>query len=277
MGFFTEKIALITGGASGIGRAVATELARQGAVVVLADVNERLLEEAVESIRRAGFRAESFRLDVADPEAFQALVASVREKHGRLDYLFNNAGIAVVGETRSFSYEDWRSVIDVDLYGVVNGVAAAYPLMVKQGFGHIVNTASLAGLVPVPGEISYTASKYGVVGLSHVLRQEGDGYGVKVSVVCPGFIETPILYNSKIVGLDREKVLEKIPETMPADVCARAILNGVERNQATIVITRMAKILWMLHRISPSLMMWLGKRFARDVRNLARPAAAPQI
>jgi NAD(P)-dependent dehydrogenase (short-subunit alcohol dehydrogenase family) len=276
VGIFAGKTAIITGGASGIGRALAKELARQGTSVILADMNVKLLYETVESIKKAGHYAKGVRLDVTDAEAFKLVVSEVVSDFGRLDYLFNNAGIAVCGEARTFSSDDWRSVIDTNLYGVVNGVAAAYPLMVKQGFGHIINTASLAGLIPAPGEISYTASKYGVVGLSHVLRQEGAGHGVRASVVCPGFIETPILYNAKLIGIDRKKMLEKIPKTMPADECARAILRGVGRNQATIVVTTFAKMFWLLHRLSPSLVLWIGKRYAKQMRDLTGAAAVVQ-
>ncbi len=269
MGAISSKIAIVTGGASGIGRAVSEELARRGERVVLADVNEKVLHETVEAIQKNGFAAKGVRLDVTDPEAVKRVVNDVVEEHGRLDYMFNNAGIAVCGEARSFSYNDWRSVIEVDLFGVVNGIAAAYPVMVKQGFGHIINTASLAGLVPAPGEISYTASKYGVVGLSHVLRQEAAGHGVRVSVVCPGFIETPIFYNAKLIDLDRNTLLQKIPKTLSASECARAILRGVELNKATIVVTGFAKFFWLLHRLSPSFVIWIGKRYAKQMRELS--------
>jgi NAD(P)-dependent dehydrogenase (short-subunit alcohol dehydrogenase family) len=268
LGTFTGKIAIVTGGASGIGRALSEELARQGASVVLADVNEKLLHETVDSIKQAGFQAKEAILDVTDHEAFKCLVNKVVDENGRLDYLFNNAGIAVCGEASAFSYDDWSSVINVDLYGVVNGVAAAYPIMVKQGHGHIVNTASLAGLIPAPGEISYTASKYGVVGLSHVLREEGADHGVKASVICPGFIETPIFYNAKLNNIDRQTMLKKIPKAMSASECARIVLRGVERNKATIVVTNLAKLFWLLHRISPTLVMWIGKKFTRQMRDL---------
>lgn len=272
MGTFEEKIAIITGGASGIGRALGEELARRGARIILADVNEALLEETAESIRRAGFHAKGVRLDVTDSEAVKKLVSDTVTEYGRLDYLFNNAGIAVVGETENFSHDDWHSVIDTNLYGVVHGVAAAYPLMVKQGFGHIINTASAAGLIPTPGEISYTASKYGVVGLSHVLRVEGADLGVKVSVVCPGFIETPIFYNAKLIGIDRQKVLESLPKTTPAAECARAILRGVERNKATIVVTPLAKLICFLYRMVPSIMLRVGRRYARQMREMSGEA-----
>jgi len=270
MGIFVDKIVIITGGASGIGRALGEELSRRRAQVILADVNTKLLEEVANSITEAGGRAKTVTLDVSDFEAVKKLVDDTVAQYGRLDYIFNNAGIGVGGEARDVSIDDWRRVIDVNLYGAVNGVTAAYPVMVKQGFGHIINTASLAGLIPLPGEVSYSASKYGIVGLSNALRVEGADLGVKVSVVCPGFIETPIFYNSKVVKVDREKLLELIPKgiIITPEKCARIILRGVKSNKATIVVTLLAKFFWLLQRISPGLVLWIGRQAVKKMREV---------
>lgn len=254
MEHFAKKIAIVTGGASGIGRAVGEELARRGACVILADRNSKMLEEAAGSFVKAGGHAKAVVLDVTDPQAVKKLVHDAASEFGQLDYIFNNAGVVVFGEARDFSYDDWRKVIDTNLYGVVNGVAAAYPLMIRQGFGHIVNTASAAGLVPVGGLASYVASKYGVVGLSNALRMEGAEFGVKVSVICPGLIDTP-MKNSKTANLDGGKLLAMSPPLLPVEKCARTILRGVEVNKAFILVTPLAKIFWLLHRISPVLTM----------------------
>jgi len=265
---FKDKIVIITGGASGIGRALGEELCSSGARVVLSDINAELLARTGEELRASGHQVDSAALDVRDSEAVKGLIEGTAREHGRIDYLFNNAGIAVAGEARDVSLDDWRAVIDTSLYGVVYGVVAAYPIMVKQGFGHIVNTASLAGLIPATGEISYTAAKYGIVGLSHSLRAEAADLGVRVSVVCPGFIETPILRTLKVVKLDRERLLAEIPKTMPVDHCAREILRGVERNQATITPTTSAKVLWRLYRYTPWLINLLNRRFLSRMRAL---------
>ncbi|UCD84342.1 MAG: SDR family oxidoreductase [Deltaproteobacteria bacterium] len=266
MGIFADKVVIITGGASGIGRALAEELSRRLARLVLVDVNTKLLEEVTDSITKTGGRAKAVTTDVSDFEMVKRLVGDTVAEYGRLDYIFNNAGTAVGGEARDYSYDDWRRVIDVNLYGVVNGVAAAYPIMVKQGFGHIINTASLAGLIPAVGEISYTASKYGVVGLSNALRVEGADLGVKVSVVCPGIIETPIFSTIKFVNCDREKMIRLMPKGIPPEKCARLILCGVERNKATIVVTTLAKFFWLVQRISPGLMLLIWRRGIRKMR-----------
>jgi len=264
MGLFSNKVAIITGSASGIGRALAEELAGLGANLILADINIAAAEKVAESLTKSSSKAKAVKLDVSDFKAVKKLVEDTVVEHGRLDYMFNNAGIAVGGSAVDFVYEDWTNVINTNLYGVVNGVAAAYPIMAKQGFGHIVNTASLAGLIPAPGEISYTASKYGIVGLSNALRIEGAGLGVKVSVVCPGFIDTPIYHTNKVVNLDREKALENLPKNLTSAIdCAKVILRGVARNKATIVVTLHAKLFYLLQRISPALIFALGKHYIK--------------
>ncbi len=269
MGSFEGKIAIVTGGASGIGRAVCEALGARGALVVVADIAAEAAAEVARGIVAQGGRAEGKALDVRDAEAVQKVVGDTAAAHGRLDYLFNNAGIAIMGEERDVSLDDWRRVLDVDLHGVVHGVRAAYPIMVRQGSGHIVNTASAAGLLPAPGEVSYAAAKFGVVGLSYSMRAEGARLGVKVSAVCPGFIDTPILQVSPIrFAADRARLLALTPRPMPPAECARAILRGVEKNHATIVVTAPAKLLWALQRLSPDLTLWVAQKVMDRIRAL---------
>lgn len=268
MDIFKDKVVIITGGASGIGRSLGGQLARRGAIVTLADRNAALLAETADTITKQGYKVKSAPLDVTDVAAVKSLIDDTYNEHGRLDYLFNNAGIGVGGEARDFSYEDWRKVIDTNLYGVVHGVFAAYPIMVKQGFGHIVNTSSMAGIVPFPDEISYVASKYAIVGLSHVLRAEAADLGVRVTVVCPGKIETPIYDTGKLVNIDREKAMALLPPGVTADECARIIIKGVERNKATVVVTGAAKFFWYLHRLSHTLSFLVARYFVRKIRTL---------
>jgi NAD(P)-dependent dehydrogenase (short-subunit alcohol dehydrogenase family) len=263
---FRDSIAIVTGGASGIGKALCEDLAGRGAVVVVADLSSERAEGVAQAIRSKGGRATAATLDVRDAAAFQALVDATAKEHGRLDYLFNNAGIAIAGEERDVTLEDWNNVLAVNLHGVVHGVRAAYALMVKQGAGHIVNTASVAGLVPAPGEASYAASKYAVVGLSHTLRAEGARLGVKVSAVCPGFIETPILRSPLRGPGDLEKLRALVPTPMLPQDCARAILKGVAKNQATIVVTAHAKALYAFARVSTRAAIWVAIRVMDRIR-----------
>jgi NAD(P)-dependent dehydrogenase (short-subunit alcohol dehydrogenase family) len=271
MSKFTGKTAIVTGGASGIGRAVSQALGQRGAIVTVADLDGAGAEAVARDIAGRGGRAQARALDVCDASAFAQLVADTAAQHGRLDYLFNNAGIAIGGEERDVTLDDWNRVLAVDLHGVVHGVRAAYALMVRQGHGHIVNTASVAGLVAAPGEASYTAAKFGVVGLSYALRAEGAALGVRVSVVCPGFIDTPILQTSPIRGAaDRRKILAMAPKPTPPDRCARVILDGVEKNRATIVVTAHARALWWLARVSPDASIWLGTQIMARFRKIAQ-------
>jgi NAD(P)-dependent dehydrogenase (short-subunit alcohol dehydrogenase family) len=269
---FSGKVAIVTGGGSGIGRALGEELARRGARLILIDVNAKRIEQAVDMITHSGDHVEALQLDVSDFEAVQRRIHETVARYGRLDYIFNNAGISVGGEVRDCAIDDWREVLEVNLYGVVNGVSIAYPIMVKQGFGHIVNTASIEGLAPFPGNISYVASKYGVVGLSNALRVEGADLGVKVSVVCPGYIKTAIFHDSRMIKMDRRKVLESLSRLkgMTPQDCALAILRGVERNKAIIVVPEHAKLLWMLQRLSPGLVLRLMQQHLRKSRKESR-------
>ncbi|MFC1521338.1 SDR family NAD(P)-dependent oxidoreductase [Elusimicrobiota bacterium] len=274
MGIFKDKIAIVTGGASGIGRAIVEELARRGAAVIIADIQIELAREVAQAITRASGTAKAVNLDVTDHEAVKKLVANTAAEYGRLDYMFNNAGVAIFAEARDASYDDWKKVIDVDLYGPVNGSIAAYAVMVKQGFGHIINTASMAGLVPASHLSWYVTSKHGVVGLSHSLRLEGAALGVKVSVVCPGLIKTPMYY-SPMIRMDQEKLLKQAPKGMKPEKCARIILKGVEHNKATIMVTALAKIAYILYRISPGMMFWLGEKIVKKTRKEFRTDGIP--
>ena len=267
-GTYSGKVAIITGGASGIGRALAEALAGRGCETVLADLQLKPAEDVAGKICAAGGKAATFKVDVTDFAAVTELVKKTAERTGRLDYMFNNAGIGIGGQVFDFTIEDWNRVIDVNVRGVINGIQAAYPLMINQGFGHIVNTASMAGLVPIPVLAAYTASKHAVVGLSKTLRIEAVDKGVRVSVLCPGVIRTPILEGGGKYG----KILEDIPpeaitrivermKPMPADIFAHKILKKVSQNRGIIVVPGWWKIPWLINRLSPSFGMFIGKKF----------------
>ncbi len=265
---FDGAVAIVTGGASGIGRALGEALAHRGAEVVLADLQSELAEEVAAAIRDRGGAARAATVDVADGAAVERLVQDTLEGRGRLDYLFNNAGIGIAGEAELYRLEDWYRVLDVNLRGVVHGVHAAYPAMLEQGFGHIVNTASMAGLVPLPGSVSYGATKHAVVGLSTLLRAEAAAKGVRVSVLCPGVVRTPILdrggrYGQVLMELPEEFLRPFVERMRPIDagVFAEKALRAVAANRAIIVVPRWWRVVWWLHRLSPTLGLYLGRRF----------------
>jgi short-subunit dehydrogenase len=198
----------------------------------------------------------------------------VYKAHGELDLLFNNAGIAVHGTAHSMTLEQWNRCLDVNVRGVVNGVMAAYPRMVTRGSGHIINTASLAGLAPAPLLTVYSMSKFAVRGMSESLRYEAERYGVRVSAVCPGMVQTPIVDNMVATSISREEVLSFMKsEGVPFyDVsrCANQILRGVQKNRALIVITPMAKVSYWFYRHFPRLHAWFTRFAVRRIHRLHR-------
>jgi short chain dehydrogenase/reductase family oxidoreductase len=270
---FRAATAIITGGASGIGRALALELADRGCDVVVSDLQDDLAEEVAREIRDRGGKATAARLDVTDCVAFERLVKDTVERTGRLDYLFNNAGIShgMGAGARHYRIEDWRRMIDVNLGGTVNGIQAAYNTMIAQGFGHIVNTASMAGLVPSPGTTSYVTTKHAIVGLSYNLRAEAAQLGVRVSVLCPGVIRTPFIeggrYGRQVAGVTSEATREMWEQKKPisAEEFATKAADAVARNEAVVVIPGYWKLFWWLFRLSPSLCMSIATKSFRDL------------
>lgn len=268
MNKFKDKIIIVTGAASGIGRALCEELSRAGAILVMADIQRDGLAQLASKLAETGGRAETAHLDVSRAEDVQALIDKVISERGRLDYIFNNAGIAVAGEMRDLNIDHWRRIIDVNLWGVIYGANAAYSAMIKQGFGHIVNTASLAGLVGSPTMIPYATTKFAVVGLSTSLRAEAEAFGVKVSVVCPGFIQTGIFDAATYVQSSQKDLLAMLPfKLMNVNDAARTILRGVARNKAIIVFPFYGRLLWWLQRVHTSLTKPLSRKSIKDFRS----------
>jgi len=272
------KIAFVTGGASGIGAALTAKLVDGGAEVWIADRQIGAAQELAQRLNSGGAKAHAIELDVRSYPSFERAVAEAVQQSGRIDYLFNNAGIAVGGEIDSYTLDDWNDVFDVNLHGVVHGIQAVYPIMIRQHSGHIVNTASMAGLVATPAQGSYTASKHAVVALSKVLRVEAERHGVQVSVFCPGAIRTPILAGGKygrFNGISDEQLLkfwEPFRPMAPEKFAERA-LRAVLRGDAIIVVPAWWKAFWYLERLSPALARRAGRLALKRIREMESTAS----
>ena len=282
------RVAIVTGGASGIGAALCRSAARRGAHVVVADLDEVAARRVADELDRDGpGSAVAAPVDVADADAVAELIQRTHAEHGRLDFLFNNAGIGVPGPPEELTLEHWRKLLDVNLWGVVHGCHAAYPLMLEQGSGRIVNTASLAGLIPNPaGTVAYGTSKHAVVALSLAWRSAGKDHGVHVHVVCPGVIDTPILDKLDTPGLqtppsaaavDGREWLRRagVRHFYPPDDLAEDVMAGLARDQAIIVAPWHARFFWHLLRVFPQVGRTVALQGTRVGRELADAMAGP--
>jgi NAD(P)-dependent dehydrogenase (short-subunit alcohol dehydrogenase family) len=263
------RVAVVTGAGSGIGRSLAVLLAREGAGVHVVDVDRAAVEEVAAAVRDVGGRATSYVVDVADAAAVERLAAEVFEAEGHVDLLFNNAGIGHAGDVVDTPLEDWRRVLEVNLFGVIHGVSAFVPRLVAQGRpATIVNTASMAGLLPVAGMVPYSTSKAGVVGLSEALDAELAPRGVRVLALCPGVIDTAIVRQSVTRGdwARRQERLTRLYATRGTspDVVARDALAAVARGRS-IVPTPRSQVapMWLLKRWAPPLARAANRGIAR--------------
>lgn len=255
----------------------------RGARVAVADINASgAAAVARELSARGPGSATSLSLDVADALGFEHAVAGVHADEGRLDLLFNNAGIGVGGRVEELALAHWERTLDVNLRGVVHGVRAAYPLMLEQRSGHIVNTASVAGLLPFPLGTPYAMTKHAVIGLSVSLRLEAAQHGVRVSAICPGVIDTPILDGegppdlprTSFAGRGRQMLLHSNRgPAYPPERLAEDVLRGVERNRAIIIAPGRARTAWLAHRIAPRL---VERVYARELAWAERLLAQPR-
>jgi NAD(P)-dependent dehydrogenase (short-subunit alcohol dehydrogenase family) len=273
---FAGKQAIVTGAGSGIGAALCRALVSAGAEVVCTDIDGDTAERTAAGL---GAGARAARLDVTDAAAVQAAADQVVNRAGRLDLMFNNAGIVWGGDSELLTLDQWNAIIDVNIRGVVHGVAAAYPLMVRQGHGHIINTASMAGLTAAGQITSYVMTKHAVVGLSLALRSEAAARGVGVLVDCPSAVETPILDKGAVggfVGRDYFLQGQGVKTAYDPDRLARDTLRAIERNKALLVKPRVAHAQWLFARLAPTLMNRVSMRFIEG-RRAKQAKARPNI
>lgn len=269
---FGGKVCIVTGGTSGIGAALCVRLGAAGATVIVAGRNMERGERVAELAAHAGGKATAEKVDVSDYDSVRSLLEGAASRFGRIDYLFNNAGISVLGETRDLGVDHWRPVIDVNLWGVIHGTLGAYEHMALRGCGHIVNVASAAGLFPIGFNAPYSAAKHAVVALSRAMRAEATAYGVKISVVCPGAVDTAIAGSMPTVNFPREIAEKFLSGGMSPDEAALRVLNGVARNRGLIIFPGDVRAIWRISRLFPRLYERLCLWHVAAVRKLREKA-----
>jgi NADP-dependent 3-hydroxy acid dehydrogenase YdfG len=237
---FAGKVAAVTGAGSGIGQALALELGRSGASLAISDVDLEGLAKTEEQLQAIGAPVRSDRLDVTEREAFHVYADHINEHYGKVNQIYNNAGIAYTGDVDITAFKDIERVMDVDFWGVVNGTKAFLPHLVASGDGHVINVSSLFGLLSIPGQAAYNSAKFAVRGFTEALRQEmvHNREPVKVTSIHPGGIKTAIARN----GLTAEGV----------DPAAEIILDGVRKNKARVLVGQDAVVIDLLVRITGS-------------------------
>ena len=238
-----DKVVVLTGAGSGIGRALAVELAKRGSLLAVSDVNEAGLAETVELAKQAGAKEiKSDLLDVADRAAFEAYAAGVLDHFGRVNVVINNAGVALSGRVQDLEWKDIDWIIGIDFWGVVHGTKFFLPAVIESGDGHIVNISSLFGLVSMPDQSFYNAAKYAVRGFTEALREEIliDGHNVGVTTVHPGGIKTAVArsarYSAKDDAAASAKFFDEKLAKMPPEKAAQIIVRGILKNQARVLV-----------------------------------------
>ncbi len=254
---FAGKVAVVTGAGSGIGQARAVELGRSGAKVAISDVDTEGLAVTEERLKAIGAPVKADRLNVTEREAFAAYADAVKEHFGKVNQIYNNAGIAFSGDVEVSQFKDIERVMDVDFWGVVNGTKVFLPYLIESGDGHVINISSIFGVFSVPGQAAYNSAKFAVRGFTEALRQEMmlANHPVKVTTVHPGGIQTAIARNATVAeGLDQAALaqsFDKLARTTP-ERAAQIILDGVSKNRARVLVGADAKILDAIVRITGS-------------------------
>lgn len=266
----TGKTVLVTGAASGIGRETALAFARRGADLAICDINEAGLTRTVDDVRALGRKALSWRVDVSSLEQMQQLATNVHAEVEALDVLVNNAGVAVGGGLLDTTMDDWNWILGINLKGVIHGCHCFLPNMVaRRRGGHVVNIASTASYLPTETLLAYTTTKYAVLGLSEALREELHRYGIGVTAICPGIINTPITTSARLRGRTADP---KLQQKMIAfyrwrnygpERVAQKILKAVARNAAIAPVSPEAWGAYILKRLSPGFLAWLQLKLAK--------------
>jgi len=274
MSYYKSKVAIITGGLSGIGRAISLFLIQQGAKVIIADINLEKSEDFKSTVSSMEENCEILKIDVSNFDAMQILVEQTYDKYKKIDFMFNNAGIGINGEFQDFKMNEIKKVMDVNFYGVINGCYTVYPIMKKQGFGHIINTSSLLGLIPGGLTSAYSASKHAVVGFSQTLRSEAKQYGIKVSLLCPGQLKTNIdkanINVSEFMNSEKNKELNTNNKIPTPEKCINKIMREIKRNKPIVIAPYYERLYWFIYRLFPNALIFLFYKITMVMKKNAR-------
>lgn len=267
---FDGKVAAITGAGSGMGRALAIQLAREGCHVAISDVDSDGLDETAECIG-TGVNVSTHVVDVANKLEVKNFASAVHQKHDKINMIFNNAGVSVTDSAEHITLEDFEWLMDINFWGVIYGTRSFLPYLKEQNEAHIINTSSIFGTVAFASQSAYNASKFAVRGYTYALRQELKDTHIRVSCVQPGGVKTNIVKSSRFVPQDnasptKEEMVEKFERmaALTSEQAAEVILNGVRKNKVQILVGRDAKLLAVLERLLPVRYQDLLSNFLED-------------
>ncbi len=265
---FKCKVAVVTGGGAGLGNALSQRLSQLGASVIVVDRNAAAARETVELIRSKGGKAEFHILDVSNWKQVDLMFQAVLTQFQIIHFVFNNAGMALAGEIKYLEVEHWRPIFDSNLFGVIHGSQAAYRIMARQGFGHIINISSSIGLMPAPFFSHYSASKYAVVGFTQALHAETLDQGIRVHLVCPGYIESGLIKSGFSMGMSGIKVRKMVHfRTMSPEDAAQRILHGLTKRKMLIVFPWYCHLFIWFQRVFPLLAERLNRYSIQKFRS----------
>ena len=267
---YQDAVVIITGGASRLGKHIGLELAKRGANVVLLDRQVEEAKRVCAQINEAGGRGWAHEIDVREQSAIRTVFRRVYEEHGRIDYVFNNAGIVYAGNVTDMTPAQWKDIVDINICGVVSGCHEAVAIMKEQGFGHIINTASMAGLLITPFITAYGMTKHAVVGLSLAMNAELRAENIWVTAMCPGFINTPILHGGEYgayVSKTKDGVLEKLRSNKfivyDVESFAKDAVKAITKRKGIIILPKRWTLVWCFHRWFPGFSLALSQLQSR--------------